>query len=1046
VVFVLETTLYDGVYDSTTGDYGQSGGANGADACSGPCAESDGVPFFINNVARITQAITEKNTVPGVASSSQVTFALVDYFSNNDPSCGSSCDDHDDGDGSMYNVDVSAFSAAATFSTSVTTMSTTGTLFGDMWESSTMIYSDSDYSDNFLDSSMIVALYGALHGTGLGWVSNASTYHVIVWIGSTLPEDPAYQGDWCVTHNDQAKACKDPTLAAEPAYTYGTGLTSPTDETLANITTLARSENVMIDTIDLPDGMTELNAKDYVNPTGTEAQLDVNNILSAGCFLAQQTGGDWEGPSPASSGVGFTCSAAPPGSGGAGNLTDTFRGFTTPDDAWSANPSLAWALTNIDFPSLASTTNATAQLPPGAFIFIPAAGFDIGPGKVIYQCSSNGTDISSACAAAWSAPVLNGMAWDFPLNNMYPGDVWSVSFNVSVAPSFPPSLLNQSVPLDLCENTSLWSGCTGGSGSTATSIHYVNYLGTPVVQSFPPVFVEVVNSTSEPVISSVAVSPTSASLNVNDNQSFVATQTCTGGPCPASVSYSWSLMNGTQLGSLNSSVGNPIRFTAGTVGGQLWLTVNATLNFVTVQSSPVLITIIAPTPTLAAVALNPSYAAIQTGGDQSFTATVSCHNGNCPDGTAYLWTLNNSLGSLNATSGPAVTFTAGIAAGETSLVVNATLNGISVLSSPAIIDIGPISIPSLMSVNVDPSSATLAANGSVTLTATPTCSATCPSGAVYSWSMNKAGMGSFDSSAGNPVRFTAGTTAGTLVIFANGSLNGKQVESPPVDITITATPQSVLESVAVTPQYGYVLTEATLPFSAAATCSSDPCPSGLSYAWTLSSALGTVSPSMGSSTTFTAGPATGEVTLTLTATLNGASKSATASITVVPVAALVLSSVSISPSSLTLTAGYSYAFTATPACTSEGNVANCPSTVSYSWTLNDYLMGQMSQVNDSLTFTAGNSAGTVTLTVTCTLDGRSAMSNATITIVVGTAKSGPASSSFGVSDYLIALAVAVVIAAVAVLFLFRRRKESRKPVLEQQSHRAEETTSSDPPA
>jgi hypothetical protein len=801
---------------------------------------------------------------------------------------------------------------------------------------------------------------------------------------------------------------------------------------------------MIIDAIDLADGMTELNSKDYANPTGSEAQLDVNQILSAGCNMSLATGGDWEGPTPANTGVGFNCAAAP-GGAGAGNLTNSFRAFTTPDDAWGDNVALGWALTNINFPSLATITNATATLAPQAFQFIPAAGFEMGPGAMSYHCTNNGTDISSACAAISPVPVLNGMAWDFPLTHMYAGDVWSVSFNLSVDPSFPSAMLNLSIPVDLCENTTLWTGCTGAPGSFYSLIEYTNYVDSAVVQSFPPVFVEVVNSSSAPVVSSVTVSPTQVTLNVTDSQSFVANSTCTGGPCPTGVSYSWAMMNGTSLGTLNSTVWNNVTFTAGTSGGQLWLAVNVTLNYVTIESSPISITIIPPAHTLATLTVSPSSASLLTGNYQSFSAAITCAYGACPAGTVYVWTTNNTLGSLNTTSGPVVTFTAGSTGGVTSLVVNATLNGISIVSSPISIGITYIPPPGLASVMVSPTTATVDTNGSMTFTAIPDCSVACPSGIVYSWTVNKIGLGSINSSTGNPVTFTAVSTAGALVLFVNATLNGKTVQSPPVDITVTAGASPTLSSVSVSPQSGSVYIGETIPFNAVATCSSGPCPSGLAFAWTLSNALGTLSPPTGSSTTFTASTTLGEVTLTVTATLNGISKSATATITVTALPVTVLESVTITPSSLTLAEGDTDYFTATPVCTSDGSEASCPS-VSYSWELSDSITGRLLPEMNTVALTAGNNTGTGLLTVTCTLNGKSVTGNATITVVVSSGGPGPTPSSSNTTGYFIALAVAVAVAAIAILILVQRRKKAQKAALEEKGKTVEQPMPLDPPA
>ncbi len=457
VVFVVETTLFDGVYDPTAGDYG--GGANGQSPCGGPCRESNGVPFLVNNIQQIAQGISLRNT--GAVSNPHVTFSMVDYFSTVGQ-------DHDDRDGSEYNVDVSTFQQATQFATTVTGMANAvwpnPTLFGGNWIQASMNYGDSDYSDNFLSSSMITALYGALHGSGLGWISNATTNHVIILMDSTLPRDPNYVGDWCPTYNDYAGGCPDPSQSSEPGYTYGSGLSEPAGETIADIINLAVSEKVLIDVINLPDGMTEAGSRDYVQ-NGYQT-TDAYKILSAGCNLAASTGGSWEGPWSSDTGIGFTCSAAPKGNGGSGNLSNTMRTPSNLNDQWANDPSLGWALTNLNFPPITSINGVAGQFVKGAnFEYVPPASggtllFTFASGvSPTYYCYRNLTKqvVSGACAAlAYTGLNFGGFGWGWPYNNMTPGDVWSVTFTLLVNPSFPSSLFKTQVSIDACANTNTW--------------------------------------------------------------------------------------------------------------------------------------------------------------------------------------------------------------------------------------------------------------------------------------------------------------------------------------------------------------------------------------------------------------------------------------------------------------------------------------------------------------------------------------------------------------------------------------------------------------
>jgi YVTN family beta-propeller protein len=277
-------------------------------------------------------------------------------------------------------------------------------------------------------------------------------------------------------------------------------------------------------------------------------------------------------------------------------------------------------------------------------------------------------------------------------------------------------------------------------------------------------------------ISSVSVSPPSYSLAVGGNVGLTAIATCKGGPCSPGITYAWTLTNA--LGALNSSSGRTVRFTAGGTAGIDTLFVNATLSGLTVESPAVPITLL---PSLSSVAITPGSSTLQVRATANFTASVACTGGPCPAGATYAWSLNNTLGSVNSSTGPQTTFTAGSKAGSVTMTVNATLNGMTATSSATITLTSP---PTLSSVYVSPSPASVVANGVQEFSAAPTCSGgTCPSGTAYSWSLTNS-LGELSSSSGPSVAFTAGADGGTVTLFVNATLDGKTVQSSPVVITI----------------------------------------------------------------------------------------------------------------------------------------------------------------------------------------------------------------------------------------------------------------------
>ncbi len=110
---------------------------------------------------------------------------------------------------------------------------------------------------------------------------------------------------------------------------------------------------------------------------------------------------------------------------------------------------------------------------------------------------------------------------------------------------------------------------------------------------------------------------------------------------------------------------------------------------------------------------------------------------------------------------------------------------------------------------------------------------------------------------------------------------GNHVTSGPATFTVTPLASPSLSGVAVSPGSASLDTGASTSFSAALTCTGGTCPSGATYAWSVSpGSAGSLSSSGGASVSFTAGSSAGTATLTVLATLHGISKTASASITI----------------------------------------------------------------------------------------------------------------------------------------------------------------------
>ncbi len=493
VAFVLETTVYDGDYSPGAGEpgYDQCADANGA---QGPaCEESNGVPFFVANAQTIANAIQAANP------HSLVQFALVDYFATQDIM--------DDPDGALYHVDIPRFVPASQFGVAV--QSTFGAELQSGYLSPAS--GDSDFANNFLHSSSITALYGAIVGSGLNW--SAHTHHVIVWIGSTAPKAPGYSQDYCVSPSQEyppgstGRPCFTPTC--QPSYDYG-DFVSPACEgwvtsqdgnashTIAGLAhTAAQCTDSIggvctIDMIDLWDTATDPESPGWPaadatpalggGPGGPMVEQNTARVLLAGCALSAATGGTWDGPSF------FTCP-----NGQAGTLQPTFQGpLSSPN---LQNPSLLAALRGIGFGPVTNSLVAAGTshplfsfVPFGNIVVLPGAQAQfktaclLGTGADSPHCPVQPEITTVAIGPGLSASVYS---WNWSTvpsqNQMFAGDTWIASFWVMA--DGPPY---GQVPVDACTTSYCALGGSRALGGYYTVATYLPVTNSSVVkESFP---------------------------------------------------------------------------------------------------------------------------------------------------------------------------------------------------------------------------------------------------------------------------------------------------------------------------------------------------------------------------------------------------------------------------------------------------------------------------------------------------------------------------------------------------------------------------------
>ena len=178
------------------------------------------------------------------------------------------------------------------------------------------------------------------------------------------------------------------------------------------------------------------------------------------------------------------------------------------------------------------------------------------------------------------------------------------------------------------------------------------------------------------------------------------------------------------------------------------------------------------TPYLSALSVTPPTAALLPGDAANFSALATCAGGACPSGTSYSWSLTNGLATLHSSTGNPVEVTAGYTAGVVSLFVNATLNNVTKEAS-ANITIKPAPGPTLVSVSVTPSAATVAFDGTQPFSAILSCNGgACPTGATFAWKLNNS-LGTLNSTVGSPIQFRAGNAPGVVQLLVNATLDGR---------------------------------------------------------------------------------------------------------------------------------------------------------------------------------------------------------------------------------------------------------------------------------
>jgi uncharacterized protein YjdB len=365
---------------------------------------------------------------------------------------------------------------------------------------------------------------------------------------------------------------------------------------------------------------------------------------------------------------------------------------------------------------------------------------------------------------------------------------------------------------------------------------------------------------ANPVVSSVTISPASATLAVNATDFFSATVLGTA----TNTAVSWTASAGTI-----TSAG---AYTAPAKTGTAKIT--ATSVFDPTKSASATVTIAATPPAVSSISLTPAAASIVTGATLQISASIQGTTSN----KSVTWkTSAGTISSSGLLTAPATAST---------VTVTATSAADTTKSATATI---AVAAPSVTSVTISPTTANVATGGTEQFSATVQGTVTNKS---ISWSTNSGTI----TSAGV---FTAASTPGTATItvtsLADPTKTAKAV------VTIAA---PVVNSVTISPTTASIATGATQQFSASVSGTV----SNKGITW--STSAGTIS----AGGLVTAPATAGKVTVTATS-LADKTKSASASITV---SAPTVTGVSISPTTANILTLATQQFAAAV----QGNVAD----------------------------------------------------------------------------------------------------------------------------
>jgi len=447
-------------------------------------------------------------------------------------------------------------------------------------------------------------------------------------------------------------------------------------------------------------------------------------------------------------------------------------------------------------------------------------------------------------------------------------------------------------------------------------------------------------SWTAPVLATVSVAPSLATLIVNGTQQFTATaKDQNGNVLTNQPAFTWAASgDGTisagGLFTAGASSGTAsVTATSGSIVGTSSITVNSAPSF-TLSASPTSISVNQGATSAAST--------LSIAASNGFTGSVTLTTSGLPSG------VTASYGTNPATNTSTITFAAtSLATVGTSTVTVTGTSGSLVHTTTIALTV--VANPILTTIVVSPSPLTLPVNGAQQFTAVgkDQNGVTLVTQPTFTWTA--AGDGTVSSSG----LFTAGASSGTAYVTATvGAISSTSTVtvSSTANFTMAASPSSVTVNQGATSSASTLSVTDSGGFTGSVTLTNSALPSGVTASYGTNPTTGT------SSITFTATAlaAVGTTNVTITGTSGSLVQTTLISLTVSPNS--VLTTITIAPTSATLLPGASQQFTATA---KDQNGVALTTQPTFTWTVS----GDGTLTGGGL-FTAGSIGGTAIVTAT----------------------------------------------------------------------------------